>query len=58
MALLELVSKENVPDFYDYIQDPIDMKSIEKKSQRISTYKRGIHKGFKRIFTNARSSNK
>ena len=24
-------SKEDVSDYYDHIQDPIDMKSIEKK---------------------------
>ena len=30
---LEPVSKEDVPDYYDHIQDPIDIKSIEKKLQ-------------------------
>lgn len=30
---LDAVNKEEVPDYYDIIKDPIDIKSIDKKLQ-------------------------
>lgn len=52
---LEPVNKDDVPDYYDMISDPIDIKSIEKKLQNnYYLNKESFIKDVKRIFTNAR----
>ncbi|CAD8161559.1 unnamed protein product [Paramecium pentaurelia] len=55
---LDPVNKDDVPDYYDVITDPIDIKTIEKKLQSNQyTSKDLFIKDVKRIFTNCRNYN-
>ena len=52
---LDAVNKEEVPDYYDIIKDPIDIKSIDRKLQQgYYQNKESFIKDVSRIFTNAR----
>lgn len=54
----EPVNKDDVPDYYEVIKDPIDVKTIEKKVQsNYYTDKEMFIKDITRIFTNARIYN-
>lgn len=55
---LEPVNKDDVPDYYDVIDDPIDIKTIEKRLQtNYYTTKDIFIKDVKRIFSNATKYN-
>ena len=55
---LDAVNREEVPDYYDIIKDPIDIKSIDKKlSQGQYLNKESFIKDVNRIFDNARQYN-
>ncbi|KAL4509276.1 hypothetical protein ABPG72_018207 [Tetrahymena utriculariae] len=55
---LDPVNKDDVPDYYDVITDPIDIKAIEKKLQNNQYVdKDQFIKDVKRIFTNAKIYN-
>ena len=54
----EPVSKVDVPDYYEIITDPIDLKSIQRKlSANQYTDKDNFIKDVKKIFTNAKTYN-
>jgi len=55
---LEAVSKDDVPDYYEVIKDPIDIKTIEKRLQANYYLDKEVFvKDVIRMFTNARVYN-
>jgi len=57
-AFLEPVNKEIVPDYFDIIKNPIDIKTIEKNlNNGLYTSKEMFKNDVLLVFTNARSYN-
>jgi len=57
-AFLEPVNKEVVPDYFDIIKSPIDIRTIEKNlNQGLYTSKKMFKEDVLRVFKNAREYN-